>query len=87
MRLSLTLSHRASLRLLTERGNLDGFARALAALNPRAVLSRGYTMTTLKNGTLVKRSSDVRRGDVLITQTGDGNVESVARDPKQPELF
>jgi len=86
-RLSMTLTHRADMRLVRIHGQLDAFDRQLHALSPTNVLSRGYSMTTLKNGQLVKSAKDVKRGDVLVTQLADGTVESVAKDPNQPELF
>lgn len=86
-RLSLTLTHKATLRLVRIKGTLDAFDRQLQALSPKNVLSRGYSMTTLKNGQLVKSAKDVKRGDVLVTQVADGTIESTAKDPKQPELF
>lgn len=86
-RLSLTLSHKASLRIIRIKGTIDAYDRQLQALSPTNVLKRGYSVTTLKNGQLVRSAKDVKRGDVLITRLADGTVESTAKDPKQPELF
>lgn len=69
------------------RSQLDGLARELEALNPTKVLQRGYSMTTKKNGELIRSAKDVKQGDKLLTRLADGTVESVARDPNQPELF
>jgi exonuclease VII large subunit len=50
----------------------------LAGLNPKAVLRRGYTITTLKQkGTVVKTSADVQMGDLLVTElAGENLIES-----------
>jgi exodeoxyribonuclease VII large subunit len=66
---------------------IDALSRQLEALAPTRVLERGYTITTLKNGKIVRRAADVRGGDTLVTHFQDGTVESTAKDPKQPELF
>lgn len=82
----LDRSRRASLR--TRHQQLDSLHRQLEALNPTGVLSRGYSITSLKKGGKILRSAaDVHASDVLVTRFSDGTVESVARDPKQPELF
>ena len=86
-RLSLSLQHRSLTRVATARGDLEAMNAGLQALNPLGVLRRGYSMTTRKDGSIVKSIQDVKRGDVLTTRVGDGSIESLARDPNQPELF
>jgi exodeoxyribonuclease VII large subunit len=47
----------------------------LAGLNPRAVLKRGYSITTLKEkGTVVKTPADVQLGDTLVTELVEENL-------------
>ncbi|MHC4476221.1 MAG: exodeoxyribonuclease VII large subunit [Planctomycetota bacterium] len=50
----------------------------LAALNPRTVLQRGYSLTSIKRtGRLVRRSDDVQIGDLLTTElAGENLIES-----------
>jgi exodeoxyribonuclease VII large subunit len=49
----------------------------LAGLNPRAVLKRGYSITTLKEkGTVVRQSADVQLGDTLVTELAENLIES-----------
>lgn len=75
---SLTLSGRT----------VDLLEKQLAALNPHGVLARGYSITSIKKtGAIVRHANQVKAGEVLTTQFDDGTIESVARDPKQPELF
>jgi exodeoxyribonuclease VII large subunit len=54
---------------LTAKENL------LAGLNPRSVLNRGYSITTRKKtGLLVRSSTDVEIGDVLVTELAEENL-------------
>jgi exodeoxyribonuclease VII large subunit len=54
---------------------LTAQANRLAALNPRSVLQRGYSITTdKKTGILVKTTKDVRPGDEMITELADENL-------------
>ncbi|HPC93614.1 MAG TPA: exodeoxyribonuclease VII large subunit [Sedimentisphaerales bacterium] len=47
----------------------------LAALDPRSVLARGYTITTNKTtGRLVRTRADVRVGDTMLTELAGKNV-------------
>jgi exodeoxyribonuclease VII large subunit len=50
----------------------------LAGLNPRAVLKRGYSITTLKQtGQVVKTLADVQIGDLIATElAGENLIES-----------
>lgn len=50
----------------------------LAALNPKAVLQRGYSITTLKKtGTLIRKPQDVQMGDLIVTELANENfIES-----------
>jgi exodeoxyribonuclease VII large subunit len=59
----------------------------LANLNPRSVLARGYSITTRKDGTVVRRRGDVQIGDVIDTQLADGLVRSTVDDERQGRLF
>ena len=74
--------------LVLRKQGLDALARQLQAVGPENVLKRGYTITTRKkDGALLRSSTEVKRGDRLITRFADGQAESVAEDPRQPELF
>lgn len=60
------------------RLQLTAKANRLAALNPKSVLQRGYSITTnKKTGLLVKNVEGIRRKDLLITELADENfIES-----------
>jgi exodeoxyribonuclease VII large subunit len=52
---------------------LAALENRLAALDPRSVLSRGYSITTnARTGTVVAAKSDVRSGDRLTTELAKG---------------
>lgn len=55
---------------------LDGVEARVRALDPRRVLERGYTITRTKDGTIVRAAAAVTAGDVVVTETGDGTVQS-----------
>ncbi|MFU8780747.1 MAG: exodeoxyribonuclease VII large subunit [Kiritimatiellia bacterium] len=48
----------------------------MRALNPLGVLQRGYSVTRLADGSILRRSADVRTGDLLQTRVADGEVLS-----------
>ncbi|MEX1008429.1 MAG: exodeoxyribonuclease VII large subunit [Acidimicrobiia bacterium] len=62
------------LRRATTR--LDGSVATLRALEPRRVLERGYTITRIASGRVVRRASDATVGDELVTELAAGRVAS-----------
>jgi exodeoxyribonuclease VII large subunit len=54
---------------------LVGLDNALNILNPENVLERGYTITSL-NGRILKRSSQLKKDDIIDTQFSDGKIRS-----------
>jgi exodeoxyribonuclease VII large subunit len=65
----------------TRRGEMqilaDSLARQLDALSPLRTLERGYSITTHKDGRIVRSASSVRGGEVVRTRVADGNFDSV----------
>ena len=57
---------------------LTASANRLAALNPKSVLDRGYSITTSKKtGSVVRDLGDVEIGDLLVTElAGENLIES-----------
>jgi exodeoxyribonuclease VII large subunit len=62
----------ASYALALQRARLDGWDRRLLALNPLAVLQRGYAVVTRPDGGLVASASQVTPGDAIRVRLGDG---------------
>ena len=44
-------------------------------MDPREVLKRGYSITTIK-GKTISKASKINVGDVILTQTFDAEIES-----------
>jgi exodeoxyribonuclease VII large subunit len=69
-------SHRASVALFhqmkLEKAQLLGLRQQLAALNPMAILQRGYAAVSREDGTLVSSVIQVKAGDGLNIQVADG---------------
>lgn len=63
--------------MLAERASrVDAVGRQLRAVGPISVLERGYSVTTLKDGTVVRGPEQVSAGKVVTTRTAGGEFES-----------
>ena len=60
-------------RLQLARSRLAGLMQHMAALNPTAVLERGYAIVTNRDGVTVSRIQQVSMGESLNVQVSDGN--------------
>ena len=68
------------------KARLDGRARRLGALSPRAILERGFAhVTNTKTNAPVRSTADVSTGDALRIAVSDGDIDAVARG--QGRLF
>lgn len=66
------------LRLRRER--LNGLSARLRALDPLAVLSRGYAVVRrADNGELISNTAQVAQGDAISVRVSDGEFEGVVR--------
>ncbi len=59
-------------RLRLVRSALQGIDQRLNALNPHAVLGRGFSIVALPDGEVVRRVDQVSRGDSLQVRVSDG---------------
>ncbi len=59
----------------------------LEALSPQRTLERGYTVTRLAKGAVIRSAKDVREPDRIVTRFADGEVTSVVEDGDRPKLF
>lgn len=79
------LASAMSAALTQEGAELDTLAARLAAVSPMAVLERGYSITTLADGSLVRHTGQAPRGSELQTRLADGIVRSrVEGDEPKP---
>ncbi|MEJ2266241.1 MAG: exodeoxyribonuclease VII large subunit, partial [Anaerolineales bacterium] len=68
-RAGAALTHRIKL----QRARLSGLNQRLSALNPLAVLERGYSIVTQPDGRLVRRVHQVKPGEDLNVRVSDGD--------------
>lgn len=66
---------------------LEGARRALhtaegrlAAVNPTAVLRRGFSITTQPDGMILRRAAQAIPGQVVVTRLADGRFESIVSE-------
>ena len=71
-RLTRAMQHVVSRRQAT----IDSLAASLAALDPRAVLARGYSIVRDAEGHLVCRASALVRGDLIDITFSQGNAQA-----------
>jgi len=57
----------------------------IEALNPLNVLSRGYSITTDKDGKVIKCSSMVNKDDRIITKIFEGTISSIVEKAEKNE--
>jgi len=55
-------------------------AAQLEAVSPLATLARGFSVTTAADGNMVKKTSQLQRGETLKTRLDDGWIESQITD-------
>ena len=58
------------------REKLASLSARLETLSPLATLTRGYSVTTREDGSIVRDSSEIREGTVLVTQVAKGKILS-----------
>ncbi len=75
-------------RLERMKDLVTSIEKRLEATSYTSTLRRGYSITRVKKGRVVVRGSGaVKDGDVLITETADGDFESRVTNKEQKELF
>ncbi len=80
------LSEKMSTLLREKQAKMNENAAKLNALNPLAVLMRGYSAVFDENGAVVKRVEETKCGDSLTLQMADGKlVASVTEIQKKTE--
>jgi exodeoxyribonuclease VII large subunit len=67
------------------RAQLDGLAMRLNALNPPAILERGYAIVTQPDGALISSIRQVQPDDDLQVQVSDGGFEVRVQESRDNE--
>ncbi len=83
--LRLRMVHRAKLRHQMGVQDVRRVAMQLRALNPLAVLQRGYSVTRGADGRIIARVADVKPDEIVETQVADGRFEAEVKIVKKDE--
>lgn len=73
----LQLQHIGSSQLQQARHRLQHVQEQLRLLGPLAVLERGYSITRLTNGEIVRDATALKAGETLHTRLANGEVTSI----------
>ena len=73
-RLNRRLQNAMALQLERRQSRLSSIARELNAVNPLAVLGRGYAIAQDENGQIVRSASDTSPGQKLKLRLGEGRL-------------
>jgi exodeoxyribonuclease VII large subunit len=80
-RVGIALAH----TLEIDRTRLAGLELRLRTLNPQAILERGFSILTLKDGSSVRSVQQVQPGDDLQVRVSDGKFGARVQDPGNAE--
>ncbi len=78
------LAARCERRLATAERHLGHVDSQVAALDPRRMLARGWSITTDSSGHAVRSVTAVSPGDILTTRLADGAVTSTVQSTAAP---
>lgn len=81
LKLSEALTRAHGELMASKKAGLEKQCAALNALNPLAVLSRGYS-AVFSEGKVVKSAADIKQGEKIQLKLRDGEIEAVAKDVK-----
>jgi exodeoxyribonuclease VII large subunit len=62
--------------IMSNRNTLSGYASGLNHLSPLSTLSRGYSITSDENNTILLSTDDIKVSDTITTQLSDGKIHS-----------
>jgi exodeoxyribonuclease VII large subunit len=83
--LGVRLAHRMVLWHQSRAQDVRRWTSQLNALSPRAVLDRGFSITSRANGEVVRDPDAVRVGESVVTQVACGTLESKVTSRKRGE--
>lgn len=74
----------AGSKLDAQRHTLDALRKQVEAIDPRAVMRRGFSVTTDARGRRLTSVADIAPGDTIVTHFADGSAQStVGEDTKE----
>ena len=74
------LMHHLGAKVSEGKLRLAGTSAKLSALNPLAILSRGYSIATNDTGDILKSVDGITRGDALRVRLSDGVISATVTD-------
>lgn len=69
-------------RLNNYRTRLEGEIKRINALNPKAVLNRGYSLLQNDKGHVITSIKEVKENEIIITSLQDGSIRSIVKEVK-----
>lgn len=69
-------------RLNNYRTRLEGEIKRINALNPKAVLNRGYSLLQNDKGHVITSIKEVKENEIIITSLQDGSIKSIVKEVK-----
>ncbi len=63
-------------RFEKQKNNLLHRQKYIDAVNPITTIKRGFSITRTKSGKVVRRTSDLKENEQLLTEVADGTIES-----------
>ena len=82
---SARLEYSVALRRVASRQQVQELDMRLKALSPLAVLDRGYSVTSLEDGTILHEAAGLEAGQRLYTRLASGTVESEVTETHDSE--
>ena len=74
-------------QVAASKQRMAALAGQLRVVSPHAVLERGYSITTTKDGRILRSVRDVQTGQIITSRLADGTLDSTVGKPKQGSLF
>lgn len=69
-----TLRHIAKQRVMKENSRIELLAISLKSRNPQEILQQGYTISTSQDGSIIRSSKNLKKGEKITTHFSDGTI-------------
>lgn len=69
-----TLRHIAKQRVMKENSRIELLAISLKSRNPQEILQQGYTISTSQDGSIIRSSKNLKKGEKMTTHFSDGTI-------------
>lgn len=69
-----TLLHVVTKNIIKEKSKIDLLAISLKSRNPEEILQQGYTISTSQDGSIIRSSKNLKKGEKITTHFSDGTI-------------